>query len=182
MLTGKEIIDRVNSGDIYIDGFDKTKVNPNSYNLTLSDKLKVYTLRKYMDGTIIPLDMAKDNPTEDIYINSNGIVLEPGILYLGSTNEYTACKNLIPCIDGRSSIARLGICVHVTAGFGDIGFRGKWTLEITVVHPVRIYANCEICQIYYEEPTGNTSIQYNGKYQNQKDTMASKMFEDRSLI
>lgn len=182
MLTGKEIIERVKTGDITIENFTPDRINPNSYNLKLSPALRVYDIRSYTgDPTdIIPLDMRKDNPTKIIMIPEEGMVLQPGILYLGSTEEYTECKDLIPCIDGRSSIARLGICIHVTAGFGDIGFKGKWTLEITVVHPIRIYPHCEICQIYYEIPDGDTSIQYNGKYQDQRGPTASRMFMDPS--
>lgn len=182
MLTGREIINRVECGDIEIDNFDKSKINPNSYNLTLANKIKRYFIRNYTDGEIKPLDMKENNIVIEEIIPPEGYILKPGILYLGSTNEFTKCKDLIPCIDGRSSIARLGISVHVTAGFGDVGFCGKWTLEITTVHPIRIYPNCEICQIYYELPDGETDITYHGKYQNQNDVIASKMYEDRSLI
>lgn len=182
MLTGEEIIHRYSSGDIYIDNFDEKKVNPNSYNLTLANKLKVYATQTYpYSHEVVPLDMKADNHTREIIIPEEGLVLIPGTLYIGSTNEYTMCRDLIPCIDGRSSIGRLGICIHVTAGFGDVGFEGKWTLEITVVHPIRIYPNCEICQIYYEEPVGSTGIKYNGKYQGQREATASKMYTDRSF-
>lgn len=184
MLTGAEIIRRVENGDIFISDFNKEKVNPNSYNLTLSNKLKTYG-DIYIDDdmhkhTIFSgiLDMKKDNYTVEHTIPEEGLVLYPGILYIGSTNEKTACDNLIPCIDGRSSIGRLGINVHATAGFGDVGFHGKWTLEISVVHPIRIYPNCEICQIYFDEPIGDTSIKYHGKYQFQDEPVSSQIFKE----
>lgn len=188
MLTGNEIIKRVKEGTITITGFDESKVNPNSYNLTLNPILRVYS--RSIDGNPFfafvpdsgqkekPLDCLKDNPTEDLLIPQTGLVLEPGILYLGSTNEATWAKDLIPCISGRSSMARLGLSVHVTAGFGDIGFKGTWTLEITVVHRLIIYPNMEICQIYFEEPVGDTDIQYHGKYQNQEGAIASRMWSE----
>lgn len=190
MLTGEEIIRRVKSGDIIITNFDENKVNPNSYNLTLNKHMIQYALKEtietYYDSRIkvYPvngveyLDCKMPNPTIEYDIPDEGLVLFPGVLYLGSTNEYTECKDLIPCIDGRSSIGRLGIQIHATAGFGDVGFKGKWTLEITVVHPVKIYPNMELCQIYFTEPVGTTGIQYKGKYQNQDSAIASKLFSE----
>lgn len=176
MLTGSEILKRVNSGDIIITGFDKSRLNPNSYDLTLNKTLKVYT--DVEDSSDKFLDMKSLPSTRDITIPDCGLVLKPGILYLGSTNEKTMCNDLIPCIDGKSSIGRLGIFTHITAGFGDVGFHGTWTLEITVVHPIRIYPNTRICQIYFYEPCGDTSIQYNGKYQYQDSATESRMFKD----
>ncbi len=171
MLTGAEILKRVKEGTIIISEFDEKRLNPNSYNLTLNNLITTYGYKEI-------LDTKKRNETHDEIISEDGMLLLPGKLYLGSTNEYTESKDLIPCIDGRSSLGRLGINVHATAGFGDIGFKGKWTLEITVVQPVVIYPNIEIAQIYYYIPYGNTSIQYNGKYQNQKGTISSRMYKD----
>ena len=84
-------------------------------------------------------------------------------------------------IDGRSSIGRLGIWIHVSAGFGDIGFDGTWTLEITVVKPVRVYPNIEICQVSYLTPYGDRSIQYEGRYQGQIDATASRSNIDKKV-
>ena len=170
MLTGSEILKRIEDGRITITPFDKNRVNPNSYNLTLFNELVIYE-----DGI---LDMKKKPVTRTITIPEEGILLTPGNLYLGRTNEFTACKDLIPCLDGRSSIGRLGINVHATAGFGDIGFEGTWTLEISVIKPVIVYPNVEICQIYYYEPIGDTSIKYQGKYKNQFDIGESRMYQD----
>jgi dCTP deaminase len=168
ILTGQEILRRWQKGDdIKIDPFDPKKINPNSYNLTLFPELKIYT------NQIINPKYIK---TKTIEIPKNGLLLHPDILYLGSTNEHTETYNLVPKIDGRSSIGRLGISVHITAGFGDIGFKGKWTLEISVVQPVIIYPNMEICQISYYIPYGDIT-EYNGRYQNQKTIQESKYFE-----
>ena len=166
ILTGQEILRRFTK-DILITPFDPKKLNPNSYNLTLFPELKIYT-----NQIIDP----KNLKTETIEIPKHGLVLQPNILYLGSTNEYTETYNLVPKIDGRSSIGRLGISVHVTAGFGDIGFKGKWTLEIFVIQPVIIYPNMEICQISYYIPYGDIT-NYDGRYQNQKTIQESKYFE-----
>ena len=110
ILGGKEIIKRLGT-DIEIENFDLNKVNPNSYNLTLNEKLLVYT-----DKVI---DMKKDNPVEEIIIPEEGYVLHPGKLYLAKVNEYTKTHNLVPIVEGRSSVGRLGLSVHPSTGFGD---------------------------------------------------------------
>lgn len=81
-------------------------------------------------------------------------------------------------IEGRSSIGRMGISIHTTAGFGDIGFEGYWTLEISVIKPVIIYPFIEICQIYYCEVSGDIEKVYKGKYSNSKDIIISKIYEE----
>lgn len=121
------------------------------------------------------LDPKKENETVDIIIPEEGYILMPGTLYLGETVEYTETNGFVPKIDGRSTTGRLGIVVHLTAGFGDNGFKGKWTLEITVTHPVIVYPNMEIGQLYFEELQGDTSMKYNGKYQNQQGVQAAKI-------
>ena len=121
------------------------------------------------------LDPKKYNETEDIKIPEEGYVLLPGTLYLGETVEYTETTGYVPKIDGRSTTGRLGIVIHLTAGFGDNGFKGKWTLEITVTHPVIVYPNMEIGQLYYEEIQGDTLMKYEGKYQNQQGVQVAKV-------
>ena len=165
MLTGNEIKKRLGT-DIIISPFDESQLNPNSYNIKLHNELLVYDRPQkvfhnykndytydpkndYTIGIREPLDMKKDNPTTKIIIPEEGYELKPGKLYLGRTVEYTETYNLIPCIDGRSSTARLGINVHSTGGFGDIGFKGTWTLEISVIEPVIIYHWIQIGQLYY---------------------------------
>ena len=133
------------------------------------EEISTQVLREYA------LDPKKDNETTDIEIPEEGYVLIPGILYLGETMEYTETYGLVPNIDGRSTTGRLGIEVHRTAGFGDTGFKGKWTLEITVTHPVIVYPGMEIGQLYYETIEGDTSMSYNGKYQNQQGVQAAKV-------
>ena len=174
MLTGKEIKARLGK-DIFISDFNEEQLNPNSYNLKLHDELEVYDYCNAEDNYASCIDMKEKNKTKKIKISEDGYVLEPGKLYLARTKEFTETHNLIPCLSGRSSIGRLGINVHVTAGFGDIGFKGYWTLEIFVIEPVKIYPDVDICQIYYFEPTGEIE-EYNGKYQNNTGIDASKLF------
>ena len=154
ILTGKEIERRLGT-DVVITPYEPKRLNPNSYNLTLSADLMVYT--EY------PLDMKKNNPATALVIPPEGLVLEPGKLYLGRTQEYTETKNLVPMLEGRSSVGRLGLFVHVTAGFGDVGFKGYWTLEMHCIHPIRIYAGVEMCQIFYHTVAGAITEYATGK-------------------
>ena len=107
ILSGQTIRQRLGS-DIIIDPFDESRLNPNSYNLTLHNELMVYEE--------LMLDMAKANRVRRIEIPKDGLVLSPHQLYLGRTAERTATHNLVPQIEGRSSVGRLGLFVHVTAG------------------------------------------------------------------
>ena len=171
MLTGEHIKKEVKKGNIIIDPFDEKRLNPNSYNVRLHPDMYVYTE--------FPLRMDRLNKYESIRIGLNGYLLEPGKLYIGRTVEETATDKYIPMIDGRSSGGRLGISVHVCAGFGDIGFKGTWTLEITVVHPLIILPYSEIAQVSFYTPYGKIGDRlYNGKYQYQKDADTSKFYRD----
>lgn len=190
MLTGPEIARQVVLGAIRIDGFDPERVGPNSYDLTLGDKLavyrKAYPLLEWAEGrrsgtppAVEPLDSLQPEPVVELVIPHGGLVLYPGILYLGATTEYTETHGFVPCIDGRSSFGRLGLAVHVTAGFGDDGFAApSWTLEMTVIHPLRIYAGTRICQINYTRVEGERKP-YRGKYAGQEGPQASKAYEDK---
>ena len=156
--------------EIIITPFDEKRINPNSYNLSLADELLVYEQDE--------LDMKKPNPTKRIVIPEEGLLLEPNRLYLGRTNEFTKTDRYVPMLEGRSSTGRLGLFIHVTAGFGDIGFAGYSTLEIFCVQPVRIYPNVEICQIYYHDIDGEYDLYSSGKYQNNSGIQASLMYKD----
>ena len=169
ILSGREI-ERNIGKDIIIEPFDPKKINPNSYNLTLHNELMVY------ENDV--LDMKKPNQTRTIVIPEEGLKLEPGRLYLGRTKEYTSTKKYVPMLEGRSSTGRLGLCIHVTAGFGDIGFSGYWTLEIHCIHPLIIYPDIEICQIYYHSIKGDYDLYSSGKYQNNTGIQPSLMYKD----
>lgn len=169
ILSGLEIERRMGA-DIVIEPYDRKLLNPNSYNLRLSDELLVYKNHE--------LDMAKPNDFERSTIPAGGLLLQPGRLYLGRTLEYTATENLVPMLEGRSSVGRLGLFIHVTAGFGDVGFRGYWTLEILCVQPVRIYPGVEICQIFYHTLEGEYVNYKSGKYQNNQGIQPSLLYKD----
>lgn len=171
IISGKEILKAIESGEIVIDPFDIKRVNPNSYNLSLHNELLVYKNKI--------LDMKVPCETEKLTIPDDGLVLTPGRLYLARTAEYTKTEKYVPMLEGRSSIGRLGIFIHATAGFGDIGFAGYWTLEISCVQPVRIYAGVEICQIYYHTILGDYELyNHNNKYQNNTGIQPSLLYRE----
>jgi dCTP deaminase len=169
ILSGLEIQRRL-GGDIIIEPFEPALLNPNSYNLRLSNELLVYKNKV--------LDMATPNDYERLTIPSEGMLLEPGRLYLGRTFEFTGTEHLVPMLEGRSSVGRLGLFIHVTAGFGDVGFRGFWTLEILCVQPVHIYSGVEICQIFYHTLEGEYVNYKSGKYQNNQGIQPSLLYKD----
>lgn len=169
ILSGQEIERRL-GGEIVIDPFHPERLNPNSYNLTLHDELMVYEE--------VVLDMRKANRVRRIEIPKEGLTLGPNQLYLGRTRERTETHNLVPMIEGRSSVGRLGLFVHVTAGFGDVGFCGYWTLEMFAVQPVKIYPGIPICQIFYHEIAGEYTAYASDKYQHNHDIQPSLLFKE----
>lgn len=169
ILSGLEIKKRLGK-TIFIEPFDEKRLNPNSYNLRLHDELVVYTDKS--------LDMKKNHAVTTLCIPAEGLTLEPGKLYLGRTVEHTKTLDCVPMIEGRSSVGRLGLFIHVTAGFGDVGFTGYWTLEMFCIQPVTIYAGVEICQIYYHTIEGEILGYRSDKYQNNTGTQPSLMFKD----
>lgn len=170
ILSGREIERQIKAGSLSILPYRKEQLNPNSYNLRLHNELLVYTDQV--------LDMKKPLSTKTLTIPPEGLVLEPGVLYLGRTFERTVTKGFVPMLSGRSSVGRLGLCVHVTAGFGDVGFDGFWTLEIECVQPVRVYPMVEICQIFYHPIVGDYDSYDSGKYQNNDGIQPSLFYKD----
>ncbi|MGQ9573891.1 MAG: dCTP deaminase [Thermoguttaceae bacterium] len=169
ILSGHEILAQLGK-NIIIEPFDPARLNPNSYNLTLHDELIVYEE--------VVLDMRKPNRFQRMKIPAEGLVLHPNQLYLGRTAERTETHNLVPMIEGRSSIGRLGLFVHVTAGFGDVGFCGYWTLEMFAVQPVRIYPGVAICQIIYHDLRGPITEYASDKYQHNTDIQPSLLYKE----
>lgn len=169
ILSGEEIKRHI-GGDIRIDPFDESRINANSYDLTLHNELLVYEE--------VVLDLKEPNRYRRIEIPTSGLVLSPNQIYLARTVEHTETHNFVPMIEGRSSLGRLGLFVHVTAGFGDVGFRGYWTLEMFAVQPIRIYPGVQICQIIYHSLTGKVSEYASNKYQNNRDIQPSLLYRE----
>lgn len=155
MLTKLEIIKRIKDGRIIIEPFEKSKLGTNSYDLDIAPTIFE------ISNTV--LDCAKQPDHIERKLNNKGFVLEPGRLYLAATVQKVGTMDTVPKIEGKSSIARLGICVHQTAGSGDIGFNNHWTLELSVIVPVIIYPFMPIAQMCFHPVTGKISDTYDQK-------------------
>lgn len=184
ILSGLKIAQEVKAGRIYISDFDEKRLNPNSYNLRLADELLVYdtdgldAFGEPLSTWNGPLDMKRDNKHHSLKIPERGFILYPNKLYLARTMERTRTDCYVPMLEGRSSVGRLGIFIHATAGFGDVGFDGYWTLELSCVQPVRIYPGVEICQIYYHTIDGEYEPYRSGKYQGNTGVQPSMLWKE----
>jgi dCTP deaminase len=155
ILSDNRILEEMALGSIRIDPFERNALGSNSYDVHLGKWLATY--REHI------LDAKKHNQIEYFEVPEEGFVLYPHIFYLGATAEYTETLAHIPFLEGKSSTGRLGIDIHATAGKGDVGFCGHWTLEISVKQPVRIYKGMPIGQLIYFPVEGDVAIKYNEK-------------------
>lgn len=183
ILTDNEILKSIETGSIIITPFDRNCLGSNSYDVHLSENLAEYTSKDWQGLEDVVLDSKLHNKIRRYKIPENGITLFPGRLYLGTTKEYTETLNEVPMIDGKSSTGRLGINIHATAGKGDVGFKGHFTLEISVILPVIVYAGMPIGQIYFLKTYGVVVEKYcdkkSAKYINNSDEpMESMMFKN----
>jgi dCTP deaminase len=155
ILTDRQILAEMRKGTIVVTPFNKRFLGSNSYDVHLGKWLAMYK-----DEI---LDARVHNRVHYFPIPAEGIILVPSKLYLGVTSEYTETHAHVPFLEGKSSIGRLGIDIHATAGKGDVGFCNSWTLEISVRQPVRIYAGMPIGQLIYFEVSGEVDVPYNRK-------------------
>ena len=155
ILTDLAILKAMEEGDILVEPYNRDCLGTNSYDVHLSKYLACY-----IDDVI---DAKKHNQVEHFEIADDGIVLLPGKTYLGSTLEYTETRSFVPFLEGKSSVGRLGIDIHATAGKGDVGFCNHWTLEISVSQPVRVYAGMPIGQLIYFKVEGEVEVDYQSK-------------------
>lgn len=171
ILTGSEITREHKRGRIVIDPFDPDSVNPNSYNFRLAPVLRVY------DDEVI--DTRAPNRSSTIEIPEEGYVLEPSRLYLGASIERMGSTCYAPTYAARSSVARLGLFINLSAPLGDIGFLGCWTIQLYPLHRIRVYAGMKIGQMMFWKARGRIRL-YDGKYQNATGPRASEIHRDQA--
>ncbi|MFN8245116.1 MAG: dCTP deaminase [Ferruginibacter sp.] len=171
ILSDKRILEEMEKGTIKIVPYDRECLGSNSYDVHLGKNLATYV--------DLELDAKKHNHIKHFEIPDEGIVLMPNIFYLGVTEEYTETHAHVPFLEGKSSTGRLGIDIHATAGKGDVGFCGNWTLEISVKQPVRVYKGMPIGQLIYFPVEGEIEVKYNAKknakYSGQPDKPVESM-------
>jgi dCTP deaminase len=174
ILADNNILGEMEEGAILVRPFYREKLGTNSYDVHLSPHLRRIT------GEV--LDMRLEPTYEEIHMGEEGYVLEPNELYLGATIEYTESHLHVPILEGKSSCGRLGLNVHICAGFGDVGFCGYWTLELSVVKPLRVYPGVPIAQIaWYLAGTPLTPYSYkaSANYANQEaEPQPSKLWRN----
>lgn len=171
ILSDHRILEEIAKETIKIKPYNRAFLGSNSYDVHLGKHLATYK-----DQT---LDARKHNEINHFEIPEEGYVLQPGQLYLGVTEEYTETHVHVPFLEGKSSTGRLGIDIHATAGKGDVGFCGNWTLEISCKIPVRIYKGMPIGQLIYFPVDGEVEVKYNSKkdakYSGQPDRPVESM-------
>lgn len=167
ILSGRQITLEQQAGRIVIDPFDEAAVNPNSYNFTLSDRLVVYS------GEL--LDASQQNPTEELRIPEAGLLLKANQLYLAATREVMGSEHYAPTFAARSSVARLGLFINLSASLGDIGFIGQWTLQLYPTHDVIVYEGMHIGQMMWWKTMGDIAL-YDGKYQHSDGPRSSMLY------
>ncbi len=182
ILSDTDILKAIESREIVIEPYRRECLGTNSYDVHLGPWLATYIDYE--------LDARKHNEIETFRIPEEGYVLQPETLYLGVTLEYTETHACVPFLEGKSSIGRLGIDIHATAGKGDVGFCNHWTLEISVKQPIRIYAGMPVGQLIYFTTSCRPEIPYNrkssAKYNQRTDrpveSMMWKNFDDKLFI
>ena len=155
ILSDKRILEEIERGTIKIAPYNRDCLGSNSYDVHLGANLATYEDDE--------LDAKKHNTIRHFEIPGEGLVLQPHKFYLGVTEEYTETHIHVPFLEGKSSTGRLGIDIHATAGKGDGGFCGNWTLEISVKQPVRVYKGMPIGQLIYFPVDGEIEVKYNQK-------------------
>ena len=160
ILTAKKILDEINRKNILIEPYRDDSLGPNSYDIHLGRFMITYTDRI--------LDVKERNNVEEITIPPEGYLLQPSTIYLGVSEEYIETNRHVPILKGISSVARLGINVNASSGIGSVGHNNTWTMEISVIQPVRVYHGMPVAQLIFFEVMGEIDRSYhkmkNAKY------------------
>lgn len=164
-LTKNEILKEIKKGAIKITPFDKTALGPGSVDLTLDNQFRIFTKGKTYDVTN---EANYKNITK--LIKKNSIIIKPGEVILGITQErITLSNNICGWLEGRSRFARLGLLVHISASFMQPGIDNQQVLEIVNLghRPLKLHAGTKLCQFIFQKTKGKAK--YKGRFVNQKD-------------
>ncbi len=184
ILSDRDIREAVEAGRIGIDPFDPADVQPSSVDVHVDRYFRTFHNHRYR---VIDVKQPMDELTEQVEVDEDEpFILHPGEFVLGSTLEYvTLPDDLVARLEGKSSLGRLGLLIHSTAGFVDCGWRGHLTLELSNVAnlPITIYPNMKIGQIGFfkvttpaENPYGSKEL--GSKYQGQRGPTPSRFYEN----
>jgi dCTP deaminase len=196
ILVDKDIKKYMESGDIVIEPFDPACLGTNSYDVHLARTLLAFKPSRIDAATGRPLgDTPSSSPyytdvvldckiepeMEEIVIPDEGYILRPGRLYLASTIEYTEVHKHVSFLEGKSSLGRLGLSIHVTAGKGDVGFCGHWVAELTTVHSIRVCAGMPIGQLIYHEVSSQPDVDYASKSSQKYAAQHTRSFDPKPV-
>lgn len=184
MLSDRDIKKYIESGDLQISNLADTQIGASSVDLTLDKKFLIF---KHSDVTHInPEAYDKEKIMSSVIKENESFIIHPGEFVLGTTKEYVKIPDfLVGRLDGRSSLGRLGIVVHSTAGSVHPGFEGQLTLEIANISnlPVELRPGLKICQISFMTLTSPAINPYNkvptSKYHDQRGPGVSKILDDQ---
>jgi len=182
ILSDKDILEKIKKGEIKIDPFDKSCVQPSTVDLHLGGEVRVFD--SWQTGVVDVCQ--KVDVSRVVKIKKEGFIIHPGEFLLGSTVEKIALPNNIAAkLEGRSSLGRLGLVVHATAGYVDPGFSGWLTFELSNLSrlPIRVYPGMKIAQICFFQMSSPVLHPYGAKglgskYQGQKGPTASRVWMD----
>jgi dCTP deaminase len=184
VLSDRDIRAEIDAGRIVIDPYIPDAVQPSSVDLHLDRRFRVFRNSRYPF-----IDVREEQPdlTELVEVNGDDpFVLHPGEFVLGSTFERVALPNdIVARLDGKSSLGRLGLLIHSTAGFVDPGWEGNLTLELSNVAnlPITLYDGMKIGQISFQRLSSPVEVGYGdarigSKYRGQRDPTASLYHRD----
>lgn len=190
IFTGSLIKEHIRNGTIICEPLVLNNIGTNSIDVTLGSEVKILGdkngLMPTIDGCVNPY-IKQFHTDVDFHKDEKGVyfIAEPNQLYIAHTNERVGSLIDVPVMEGKSSLGRLGVFIHVTAGFGDIGFIGTWTLEIVVVKRTRLYVGMKIAQIGFHKSVGDIDLPYNkkpdAKYHNQSGAIGSRYDENDTV-
>ncbi len=193
ILSDRDIKLKITQGEIVVTSPDNDhlpNIGASSMDLRLGKYFKIYDHSKY--AVLDPLDPASfKDIAKLIEIEDTGVpfVVQPGEFVLGVTLEKVKlADDIVARVEGRSSLGRLGIIVHSTAGFIDAGFEGTITLEITNINrmPVALYPGMRVCQLAFELMTSQAEVPYHAKksskYQGQTYPEESRIAHDPEIL
>ena len=169
MLDKDAIKTEITRNSIYVDG-GIDHIKDDYIEVTLGDTLKVY------DAPY--LSITNPTSTKEFKMDEDGFILKPNELYIGRTREYTKTYGFVPLLAESEELAAVGMEIHVTAGFGDNGFEGTWTLEIVCTNPTKVYPGMPIGRVYYYPLIGDADIEYRGKYFGQVEPTVSRLSQE----
>jgi dCTP deaminase len=170
ILSGPEIKRQIETDAITVTPFDPDLINPNSIDLTLDD-----LVLRYLDPIIDP---RVEQRVAEIKVPEDGLLLEPLSFCLGSSREIVGSTEFVPMVHAKSSTARAGLFVHVTADLIDIGSIGCITFQLFSTLPLVVYPGMRIAQLSFWKPQGEINL-YSGKYQGSTGPRKSMIFLDR---